>query len=144
MPRKRLVDPQFDLWVDMIGAEKVRRELRIHRSTLARWQSGAQVPPVAVVALLRVWAVGLLPGVSDEWYGFRIEGDRLYLPDGGGWYRVREILSWQYQRQANEALQRHCRRLERQLIAAVRAAPRETANDAYATPGDVRSRAFTA
>lgn len=135
------LDVDLDQWVDAIGPARIVRELKIHRSTLARWRSGARRAPGPVRALLRLWAEGRLPGMGSDWYGFRFEGDALVAANGAR-YTARQIMGWCYQVAALEAMQAKCRTLEARLVAAIKDQPRETANDRFAHAQDARSRAF--
>lgn len=132
---------QFEQWVDVIGRRRLLRELAVNRSTLARWIAGGRRIPGAVYALARLWAEGRLPDMGPAWAGWRFADGALTDPAGRR-FDPGEIAALPYQRLAFDALQAHCARLEAQLIEAVRRQPRETANDAYSWPADVRARAY--
>lgn len=137
-----MCDGELSELVHQVGRDRVLKALRVHRATLARWMSGEVRPPVAVLLLLRVWASGRLPGMSDRWDGFRVAGDAIEAPDGRQ-YGPLEIAAIPALRAALEAAQARAAMLEAQLIEATRAAAGETANDAQIWPADVRSRAYS-
>lgn len=97
--------------IDRIGASRVIEVLQVHRSTVARWLTGATVIPRAAWLLLILMADGRLPGMSEDWRDFRFVGDALHLIGSNQYYTAREIAGWHYQHAHALALSREIDRL---------------------------------
>lgn len=118
--------------VDLIGPSTVIQTLDIHRSTLARWLSGDTVIPRASWLLLVLMSEGRLPGMSDDWRGFRFEGDRLFIIGTSYSYTAREISGWPYQLAHARALARQITQLEKEKAHLLKVGYFEAANDPLA------------
>lgn len=116
--------------VDQIGARRVLSILEISRTTLARWKTGQAVPPRSAVLLLRVLALGLLPGMSDDWRDFRFDGDRLRIVGTRDSYTAREIAGIRYLKAHADALARRVADLEKQTAHLLQVGRFDCANDA--------------
>lgn len=115
--------------VDTIGARRVLAVLEIHRSTLARWLSGAAVIPRPAWLVLAMLADGLLPGMSDDWRQWRFEGDRLCLAGTRTSYTARELAGLPYHQAHARALTRRIVELEKEKAHLLRVGHFEAAND---------------
>lgn len=127
----------------VVGPARALAVLGVHRTTLSRWLSGETQIPESASLVLRLLSDGLHPAASDDWAGFRFDGDRLLLPDGSS-YTAREIQGFHYLSQALDAQRRKAEALESTVIDLVKRLERDTANDAFSQPTDPRSRAFIA
>lgn len=116
--------------LDLIGEPAALTVLGVHRSTLARWLADQSRIPPAAFQLLRVWAHGLLPGMSDDWRGFRFVGDVLLFPDGRNRATARELAGLPYLHAHVRALQDKITRLEKQNARLLRLGDFGAANDA--------------
>jgi hypothetical protein len=132
-PPKNPDDIQMAL--DTIGQTKALKVLGVHRSTLARWLSGASVIPRASWLLLALWSQGRLPGMSADWQDFRFQGDTLALVGTRIAYTAREIAGWQYQTAHAQALARRIAELEKQNAHLLRVGEFGAANDPIALIG---------
>jgi hypothetical protein len=101
--------------LDRFGRFRFLQIIGAHRSTLARWESGAAVMPRAYWLLLTMLDRGRLPGMSADWSDFRFEDDRLCLIGTRISYTAREIAGWQYQVALIESLYGRIGELERRL-----------------------------
>lgn len=115
--------------VQTIGRRAVLQVLEIHRTTLARWISGAAVIPRPAWLLLVLMAEGRLPGMSEDWRAFRFDGDRLHIIGTRLSYSALEIAGWQYQQQHAAALARRVAALEKENAQLVRLGNFGAAND---------------
>jgi hypothetical protein len=125
--------------------ERLAAELcNVHRTTIGRWLDGSvQIPPCAYQMLL-FHAEGIPPGCGERWRGFQFQGDGVVLPDGKTRLTALEIAGWRYQRLQIDALQQQVERLEKLLVeTARRIDPSGCANDAFTSPHDPRTKAFT-
>lgn len=118
--------------VDAIGARRVLSIFQVHRSTLARWLSGASVIPRPAWLVLVMLAEGRLPGMSDDWRGFRFDGDSLCQVGTRNRYTAREIAGWPYQIAHAAALSRRVAQLESEKAHLLRIGHFDAANDAIA------------
>lgn len=114
--------------VGSIGHSRVLSVFGIHRTTLARWLSGAAVIPRPAWLLLILLSEGRLPGMSDDWKDFRFDGDRLAIIGTRVSYSAREIAGWQYQQSHAVALARRVVDLEQQIAHLMRVGCFEAAN----------------
>lgn len=116
--------------LDVIGERAALTALGIHKATLARWLAEESRIPTAAVALLRVWAHGLLPGMGDDWRGFRFSGDTLMFPDGRNRITALELTGLHYLHAHVEALEDEIRRLKKQIAHLMTVGDFGAANDA--------------
>jgi DNA-binding transcriptional regulator YiaG len=126
----------IDNAVKSVGEAFALGVLGVHRTTLMRWRTGAVRIPHAALALLRVWDEGLLPGMGDDWRGFRVFGDKLYTAAGVG-YSAREIDGWHWKEQFAESVDRRNTELEakvRDLAEKLDKAHGAAANDGHVHP----------
>jgi hypothetical protein len=131
--------------VAQIGEAAALELCGVHRTTLARWLSGAVQIPRADWCVLRFAADGVPPGCGEAWRGFQWLADAVICPDGKTRVTAREIEGLHYQRAAIDAQARRIAQLEAMVIDLARQiGTAGAANDGYTHPGDVRSRAFTA
>lgn len=125
--------------VDCLGEARAIALAGVHRTTLARWQSGDVQIPAAAYAVLRFHVDGVPPGCRDAWRGFSWHGDSLTCPDGRTTVTAQEIAGLHYQRAHIAALERKCAALEAQLAAMARRLGTDgAANDGYTRAGDAR------
>lgn len=117
----------------VVGESKALSILRIHRTTLKRWLSGETQAPESAALVLRLLGDGLHPAASDEWRGFRFDGDRLFLPDGR-YYTAREIQGLPYQLAVIEAQRRQIADLEKKIAHLIKMGDFGAANDAVRLP----------
>lgn len=118
--------------IDLIGTAAALTALDVHRATLARWLADESRIPPAAFHLLRVWAHGLLPGMADDWRGFRFMGDALLFPDGKTRATARELAGLPYLHAHIRALESKVARLEAQRAHLLRVGEFGAANDAIA------------
>lgn len=121
--------------VDSIGPRRVLATLEIHRSTLARWLSGSAVIPRPAWLVLAMLSEGRLPGMSDDWRGFRFDGDTLHQIGTRNSYTAREIAGWPYQQAHARALARRIATLEREKAHLLRTGHFDAANDPLISTG---------
>lgn len=145
--RRRFLAAEVAELVGAVGRHRVAAALGVHRSTVARWQSGASVPPGPALALLRYLAAGQVPGAA--WRGWRFAGRRgdVLLSDDGEEFSPADLRGLRWQRQVSAAWERKALLLEAQLVAATKALaalPGGAANDSHISGQDCRSRAFLA
>lgn len=119
--------------VDTIGARRVLALLEIHRATLARWLSGASVIPRPAWLVLALLADGRLPGMSDEWRGWRFDGDTLHQIGTRNSYTARELSGIPYQLAHARALARRVAALEKEKAHLLKVGYFEAANDPIAS-----------
>lgn len=115
--------------VDTIGTRRVLALLEIHRATLARWLSGASVIPRPAWLVLALLADGRLPGMSDDWRGWRFDGDTLHQIGTRNAYTARELAGIPYQLEHARALARRIDDLEKQTAYLLKAGRFDAAND---------------
>lgn len=129
--------------INPIGERRAAELCNVHRTTIGRWLDGSvQIPPAAYQMLL-FHAEGIPPGCGERWRGFQFVGDDVILPDGKTRLTALEIAGWSYQRAHIKALEATIARLELLLIeTARRIDPAGSANDAFTSPIDPRSKAF--
>lgn len=114
-----------------IGPRRVLAVLEIHRSTLARWLSGSAVIPRPAWLVLVMLADGRLPGMSDDWRGFRFDGDALHQIGTRNSYTAREIAGWPYQQAHARALARRILELEKEKAHLLKVGYFEAANEPF-------------
>lgn len=130
--------------VDALGEPRALDLAGVHRTTLARWASGAIQIPAPVFAVLRFHVDGVPPGCGDAWRGFQWSGDALICPDGKTRVTALEIEGLHYQRAAIESQARRIAELQAMVIDLARqVGTAGAANDAFSGVQDVRSRAFS-
>lgn len=115
--------------VDAIGARRVVEVLEIHRSTLARWLSGAAVIPRPAWLVLVMLADGLLPGMSDDWREWRFHGNALVHVGTNQAFTARELAGLPYQAAHARALAFRLSELERENARLLRLGDFGAAND---------------
>lgn len=118
------------LIVERIGRHQVQKILGIHRTTLSRWISGEAVIPRPAWLLLVLMADGRLPGMSEDWSGFRFDADRLHIIGTRHSYSALEIAGWHYQQAHAEALSRRVVELEKKTAYLLQTGRFDAANDA--------------
>jgi len=117
-------------YVDQIGRAQVIKTFGIHRTTLARWLTGAAVIPRPAWLLLVLMAEGRLPSMSADWRDIRFDGDRLHIIGTRYSYTALEIAGWQYQQAHAMALARRVAELEKKAAYLLRIGNFEAMNDA--------------
>jgi len=130
--------------LNYLGEARAAALCCVHRTTVGRWLDGSvQIPPAAYQMLL-FHAEGIPPGCGERWRGFSWEGDTLVCPDGKTRLTALEIAGWRYHQQHVQALQDQVARLEALLVATTRKIdPAGCANDAFTSPGDPRTKAYS-
>lgn len=120
---------EIALALDTVGRSRFRSICGVHRSTLARWESGVCVMPRTAWLLLVLLAQGRLPGMSADWRDFRFDGDRLCLVGTRLSYSAREIAGWPYQVALAESRARQIASLQKQIAHLLTVGDFAAAND---------------
>lgn len=115
--------------LDRIGRRRFCGIVQAHRSTLARWESGASVMARSTWLLLVLLDEGRLPGMSTDWSGWRFDGDRLHLAGTRLSFSARELAGIPYQQQHAQALSRQVAALQKQNAQLLRLGVFDCAND---------------
>jgi hypothetical protein len=104
------LDLPFDVLIDRLclTEREVISALDVSRQTVRRWRSNDSAPRYAR-KLLVIVARGYLPP-SGDWYGFKIDGDTLYMPNGDK-VTTGELLGRQYRLEVMRLLRADVARL---------------------------------
>jgi hypothetical protein len=77
--------------LELVGEQRVCRELNVHRATVRRWLKGEVRIPGHQHQVIRM-LLGDLPGTCGKWTGWRFHDGELVAP-GGDRYRPGDVLS---------------------------------------------------
>lgn len=124
--------PRRDLrrLIELIGQRRVERELNVHRTTVARWLSGAVRLPGAQHSAVRA-LLGDLPGTAGRWTGWRFHDGKLLSPAGDA-YTASDVMAIGLNRQRIAWLERELLAAKARIALLEQSYP-QAANDRRAT-----------